>query len=333
MDTSNRMSRIDEIKKRNDARKKFYNAGDATLIATTSDIDYLLSCIEGRGVGEGDLISRATVIQKCRELEVKFNWELAGEVATGLRQFVQSLPRATVLIAAAERRIVGQRCADCGHSAGVDPRGRCLEVQRDPGGSAVYCGHKCGTAGGERCADADPSEPVARAKQWIDDYNAGKLTASDLYTRCLILDLLKIVEGKCVFPALPEAPPVLRDGAKCTECGHALTSDFDPDVGLWWECKNCDLQWSVSSAPPATPLPAEAAAQDEDALHLAICQAVHLMNQGDIHAAHDLLRQTLVDYADKKAPLSRAEIVRQQQRSGDREVTSVMVSPAVDKEK
>lgn len=68
-------------------------------------------------------------------------------------------------------------------------------------------------------------------------------------------------------------------------------------------------------------------ASSEDDLHLAICQAVHLMNQGDLHAGHDLLRQTLVDYADKKALLSRSEIVRQQQRSGSQNVSAVMVSP------
>lgn len=76
----------------------------------------------------------------------------------------------------------------------------------------------------------------------------------------------------------------------------------------------------VRATQPAT------APGDADDLHLAICQAVALMNQGDLHGGHDLLRQTLVDFADKKAPLSRSEIVRQQQRSGAGEVTAVMVS-------
>lgn len=49
-------------------------------------------------------------------------------------------------------------CAECGHSKGVDPRGRCLEAQRDPGGSMVYCGHKCvypatGAGDGEQCVN------------------------------------------------------------------------------------------------------------------------------------------------------------------------------------
>lgn len=39
---------------------------------------------------------------------------------------------------------------------------------------------------------------------------------------------------------------------------------------------------------------------EEDTLHLAICQATFLMNQGDHQSAHDTLRQVLVDYADRK---------------------------------
>jgi hypothetical protein len=65
---------------------------------------------------------------------------------------------------------------------------------------------------------------------------------------------------------------------------------------------------------------------DADSLHFAICQAVALMNQGDLYGGHDLLRQTLVDFADKKAPLSRSEMVRKQQRSDGGETTAVMVS-------
>jgi outer membrane murein-binding lipoprotein Lpp len=37
--------RVEEIRQRNDKRKKFRNAGDALLVATTGDIDYLLSLI------------------------------------------------------------------------------------------------------------------------------------------------------------------------------------------------------------------------------------------------------------------------------------------------
>jgi hypothetical protein len=38
--------RLAEIRKRNDERKKFYRAGDATLTPTTDDIDYLLSLLQ-----------------------------------------------------------------------------------------------------------------------------------------------------------------------------------------------------------------------------------------------------------------------------------------------
>jgi hypothetical protein len=37
--------RVAEIRKRNDKRKKFRNAGDALLVATTDDVDYLLSLL------------------------------------------------------------------------------------------------------------------------------------------------------------------------------------------------------------------------------------------------------------------------------------------------
>jgi len=39
-------------------------------------------------------------------------------------------------------------CEECGHGVGVDPRGRCLAAQRDPGGSLVYCGCYCDTQTG-----------------------------------------------------------------------------------------------------------------------------------------------------------------------------------------
>lgn len=35
---------------------------------------------------------RQKIIDRCRELEIKFNWQLTGEVVTGIRQFVEQLP-------------------------------------------------------------------------------------------------------------------------------------------------------------------------------------------------------------------------------------------------
>lgn len=46
-----------------------------------------------------DAISRADVVARCKELEVKFNWQETGAVITGLRQFVESLPAAASLAA------------------------------------------------------------------------------------------------------------------------------------------------------------------------------------------------------------------------------------------
>jgi len=116
--------------------------------------------------------------------------------------------------------------------------------------------------------------------------------------------------------------------AKCVLCGHVKRTFINGEcryqirevrAGEWATC-GCHCEFPTTTA--SKPVDADA-----DNLHLAICQAVHLMNQGDLHAGHDLLRQTLVDYADKKAPLSRSEIIRQQQQSRGDHVTAVMVSP------
>ena len=40
------------------------------------------------------------------------------------------------------------------------------------------------------------------------------------------------------------------------------------------------------------------ASEKEAMLHIAICQAVTMMNIGDHYPAHNILRQCLVDYAD-----------------------------------
>lgn len=107
----------------------------------------------------------------------------------------------------------------------------------------------------------------------------------------------------------------------CFDCGLVFEGRLDETA------RELFARWNARAD-----LPRATADNDTDTLHLAICQAVHVMNQGDLHAGHDLLRQTLVDYADKKAPLSRSEIVRQQQRGGEREVTAMMVSPASKKD-
>jgi hypothetical protein len=47
-------ARVEEIRKRNDARKKFYNAGNALLVATTGDVDYLLSLLPQLSCSEAE---------------------------------------------------------------------------------------------------------------------------------------------------------------------------------------------------------------------------------------------------------------------------------------
>lgn len=45
-------ARLAEIRRRNDSRKKFRNAGDATLVATTDDIDFLLFLLQQPAISE-----------------------------------------------------------------------------------------------------------------------------------------------------------------------------------------------------------------------------------------------------------------------------------------
>ena len=87
-----------------------------------------------------------------------------------------------------------------------------------------------------------------------------------------------------------------------------------------------DIDYLLSLLQPLPAASERELSEDAEDLHLAICEAVAVMNQGDLHRGHDLLRQKLIDFADRKAPLSRSEIVRQQQRSRGSEVTAVMVS-------
>lgn len=35
---------------------------------------------------------------------------------------------------------------------------------------------------------------------------------------------------------------------KCPLCGSRMQSDFDPDVGLWYECDECDYRVSVTTS-------------------------------------------------------------------------------------
>lgn len=34
---------------------------------------------------------------------------------------------------------------------------------------------------------------------------------------------------------------------KCPHCGRRMKSDFDEDIGIWYECENCDYRENVSS--------------------------------------------------------------------------------------
>lgn len=86
---------------------------------------------------QGDAISRASVIERCRELEVKFNWQVAGEVVTGLRQFVEKLPAAPV--APVSTPDTPPTCLKCGHNAGVERTLKRCKARIDGGEALCQC--------------------------------------------------------------------------------------------------------------------------------------------------------------------------------------------------
>lgn len=70
-----------------------------------------------------------------------------------------------------------QTCAKCGHPHETDPRGRCISVYYDAGGSLCYCGCKCEFAAATTDNDSD-CQPGASSKQAfnvIDDQMSKEL--------------------------------------------------------------------------------------------------------------------------------------------------------------
>lgn len=51
---------------------------------------------------------------------------------------------------------------------------------------------------------------------------------------------------------------------RCPRCGRRMQSDFDPDVGMWYECHECDYREAVSNVTPAAK--PSGAARDAEAL-------------------------------------------------------------------
>lgn len=64
----------------------------------------------------GDEEWRTLIVKKLRELEVKFNWTEIGEVITGVRQYVESLP-------ATSSPTPAERCKHCGHESTFSDEG------------------------------------------------------------------------------------------------------------------------------------------------------------------------------------------------------------------
>lgn len=194
-----------------------------------------------------------------------------------------------------------EECVECHHSTGVDPRGRCVETQRDPGGSLVYCGCKCvfpATGAGE----GDQQDVVSRAviiaklkelevrfnweeagdvvcgiRQFVESLPPAKASNSEKVTFS-VTDLLpstpdgKVCECRChgyhevratscQHCATPPTDVAEAEAHRCPRCGRRMRSELDEDVGFWRECVNCDYRESVSSA-STEPAAAKAAARE-----------------------------------------------------------------------
>lgn len=97
-------------------------------------------------------------------------------------------------------------------------------------------------------------EPIRRAEAWLADFDAGRLTASDLYTRCLLKDLLSIIDSS--------GPVVDPQNARCNVSAtgqHRIDAPY---------CKDCGQTFAPS---PSSPIPAK---QDRFQRHLDEASAV-----------------------------------------------------------
>ena len=128
------MSRIDEIKERR--RDNFRELGnDEWRYQYRADIDYLLSCIEGRGV-EDEVIAAAKAWRFCDNKPVeRFDFPEDARLARAV----------DALNASTTPTLGGERCAECGHSdrTGGVGDGRCRQLVWNGAGSRVRCSCKC----------------------------------------------------------------------------------------------------------------------------------------------------------------------------------------------
>lgn len=85
------------------ARRIVFTDFQPTRGAISFDVEASERLIKRIAAALTDSVSRSAIIEKCRELEIKFNWQVAGDVITGLRQFVQSLPAPASTVAPVEQ--------------------------------------------------------------------------------------------------------------------------------------------------------------------------------------------------------------------------------------
>jgi len=219
---------------------------------------------------------------------------LEGEALTAIEPYLEDLERAASLV---HRPPVSERCGECGHHGFVDREGICrafVKWNNDAGERGIdLCGHKCvvPATGADYHEGFDDAAAVARTLNNVATTGTGtgergevlhwRFRAGVEETMCglsvhsgagaaLLPEAATCPECKAAFvgyklgradAATPPAAAAEGEGHHCPHCGRRMRSEFDEDVGIWYECDNCDYREMKSSAPTAAT--AEDAAQDE----------------------------------------------------------------------
>ena len=269
------MSRIDEIRERQKQRLRQSQPEVVrpSLSGMYSDINYLLSCIEGRGVADVAFTAYNQAIEDAKnairgeKVDDPYAATFINAIARKCSPNVYVNRLATTPTAGESMPDLPFACADCG-------------VQQHADGICANCGGKNlrRTAGGERCTECgsglydnpfhfDPSAGTSGLYRWCVS-PAPPAKATPL---CPVHQHLEdsnnleceIGGNNCVACSLNEraellkliAPFAAKDGSEDSLTVMQRVADFyDTHQGE---------NRVVISYPAATPVPAEAAAQDE----------------------------------------------------------------------
>jgi DNA-directed RNA polymerase subunit RPC12/RpoP len=184
-----------------------------------------------------------------------------------------------------------RRCGGCGHGDSTwNPVTALCEFDADPENESVLlCGCKCvfpatgavhdlvariqaradevenaGNDSGNKKDAEFIKGGVSALRVLADDIEDGLFpvatTGAD-EQRCIHCDPSSVPSGpddwckcRCHNKELYDPVPVAEGGSRrCLHCGRRMKSDFDPDVGMWYECENCNYRNLVSANQPLAP--------------------------------------------------------------------------------